>query len=142
VPRASAGLQDDVHAEVDGGRRIFGPDAVDRHRALAEQAAEVGVAVAGTRRAEQIEGRGDVVGDDQFGYPGRFGTLGKRVTEGGQLGAGGRVGLSGKHVLALSNRGNGTTDALLALARQVRDGVKDRFGVDLLPEPVLVGCAL
>jgi UDP-N-acetylmuramate dehydrogenase len=60
----------------------------------------------------------------------------------GQLGPVGRVGLSGKHVLALSNRGGGTTDELLALARQVRDGVKDRFGVDLSPEPVLVGCAL
>jgi len=60
----------------------------------------------------------------------------------GQLGAGGRVGLSGKHVLALSNRGDGTTDDLLALARQVRDGVEDRFGVNLSPEPVLVGCAL
>jgi UDP-N-acetylmuramate dehydrogenase len=60
----------------------------------------------------------------------------------GQTGPGGRVRLSGKHVLALSNRGGGTTDDLLVLARQVRDGVKDRFGVDLSPEPVLVGCAL
>ena len=60
----------------------------------------------------------------------------------GHAGPGGRVGLSDKHVLALSNRGDGTTDDLLTLARQVRDGVKHRFGVELSPEPVLVGCAL
>ena len=50
--------------------------------------------------------------------------------------------LSGKHVLALSNRGDGTARDLLALAREVRDGVRARFGVELVPEPVLVGCAL
>jgi UDP-N-acetylmuramate dehydrogenase len=60
----------------------------------------------------------------------------------GQPGPGGRVGLSGKHVLALSNRGGGSTRDLLALAGQVRDGVRHRFGVELAPEPVLVGCAL
>jgi UDP-N-acetylmuramate dehydrogenase len=49
------------------------------------------------------------------------------------------VALSGKHVLALTNRGTGTTADLLALAREVRDGVRARFGVTLVPEPVLVG---
>jgi UDP-N-acetylmuramate dehydrogenase len=60
----------------------------------------------------------------------------------GLLGSGGRVGLSTKHVLALSNRGGGSTGELLALAREVRAGVVARFGVTLSPEPVLVGCAL
>jgi len=60
----------------------------------------------------------------------------------GHAGPGGRVGVSGKHVLALSNRGGGTTSDLLTLAGEVRDGVRDRFGVELAPEPVLVGCAL
>ena len=60
----------------------------------------------------------------------------------GRPGPGGRVALSGKHVLALSNRGDGTACDLLALAREVRDGVRARFGVDLIPEPVLVGCAV
>ena len=50
--------------------------------------------------------------------------------------------LSGKHVLALTNRGGATAADLLALARQVRDGVADRFGVVLEPEPVLVGVSL
>jgi UDP-N-acetylmuramate dehydrogenase len=49
--------------------------------------------------------------------------------------------ISGKHTLALTNRG-GTTDDLLALAREVRDGVHGRFGVTLRPEPVLVNCTL
>jgi UDP-N-acetylmuramate dehydrogenase len=60
----------------------------------------------------------------------------------GHPGPGGRVGVSGKHVLALSNRGGGTTRDLLTLAGEVRDGVRHRFGVELAPEPVLVGCAL
>jgi UDP-N-acetylmuramate dehydrogenase len=60
----------------------------------------------------------------------------------GRPGPGGRVALSGKHVLALSNRGDGTACDLLSLAREVRDGVRARFGVDLVPEPVLVGCAV
>jgi UDP-N-acetylmuramate dehydrogenase len=54
----------------------------------------------------------------------------------------GPVGLSTKHVLALTNRGEGTTTALLALARMVRDGVRERFGVELEAEPVLVGARL
>ncbi|MGE3286235.1 MAG: UDP-N-acetylmuramate dehydrogenase [Pseudonocardia sp.] len=59
----------------------------------------------------------------------------------GHPGPGGRVALSGKHVLALTNRGGATTSDLLGLAREVRDGVRGRVGVDLVPEPVLVGCA-
>ena len=52
------------------------------------------------------------------------------------------VALSGKHTLALTNRGGATTDELLALAREVRDGVEARFGIRLVNEPVLVGCEL
>jgi UDP-N-acetylmuramate dehydrogenase len=50
--------------------------------------------------------------------------------------------LSTKHALALTNRGAATTSDVLALARTVRDGVLKAFGIALLPEPVLVGCAL
>jgi UDP-N-acetylmuramate dehydrogenase len=52
------------------------------------------------------------------------------------------VAISSKHTLALTNRGEGTTGALLDLAREIRDGVAARFGITLYPEPVLVGCAL
>ena len=54
----------------------------------------------------------------------------------------GRVALSGKHVLALTNRGGATTEELLALAREVRDGVEAAYGIRLVNEPVLVGCTL
>ncbi len=53
-----------------------------------------------------------------------------------------RVSLSTKHTLALTNRGEATTADLLALAREVRDGVEAAFGVRLVNEPVCVGCAL
>src|SRR3954453_1407609 len=51
----------------------------------------------------------------------------------------GRIGISHKHTLALVNRGEATTNELVALAREIATGVRDRFGVDLHPEPVLVG---
>jgi UDP-N-acetylmuramate dehydrogenase len=60
----------------------------------------------------------------------------------GHAGPGGRVALSGRHVLALTHRGGGTTADLLALAAEVRDGVRARFGLSLTPEPVLIGCSL
>jgi UDP-N-acetylenolpyruvoylglucosamine reductase len=50
--------------------------------------------------------------------------------------------ISTKHTLALTNPGGAGTADLLALAREVRDGVRDAFGVDLVNEPVLVGVAL
>lgn len=56
--------------------------------------------------------------------------------------AGGRAAVSSKHTLALTNRGDATGEDLLALAREVRDGVRDAFGITLVPEPVLVGCTL
>ena len=54
----------------------------------------------------------------------------------------GRARISSKHTLALTNRGGATSEDLLSLAREVRDGVRARFGVDLVVEPVLVGCSL
>ena len=52
------------------------------------------------------------------------------------------VRISAKHTLALVNSGSATTAALMALARDIRDGVRDAFGVSLAPEPDLVGVAL
>ena len=54
----------------------------------------------------------------------------------------GPASLSTKHTLALTNRGTATTADLITLARTVRDGVRTAFGVDLVPEPVLVNCHL
>jgi UDP-N-acetylmuramate dehydrogenase len=50
--------------------------------------------------------------------------------------------LSGKHTLALTNRGHARAEDVLALAREVRNGVRARFEITLVPEPILVGCEL
>nr|WP_229117895.1 UDP-N-acetylmuramate dehydrogenase [Enemella evansiae] len=50
--------------------------------------------------------------------------------------------LSGKHTLALTNRGRARAADVLELARTIRAGVEERFGVRLVNEPVLVGCTL
>ncbi len=50
--------------------------------------------------------------------------------------------LSTKHTLALTNRGGASASDIVALAREVRDGVRERFGVTLVPEPVFVGVEL
>jgi UDP-N-acetylmuramate dehydrogenase len=54
----------------------------------------------------------------------------------------GPASLSTKHTLALTNRGAASADDLVALAREVRDGVRAAFGVTLEPEPVVVGCTI
>jgi UDP-N-acetylmuramate dehydrogenase len=51
------------------------------------------------------------------------------------------IAISDKHTLALTNRGAGTTAELVALAREIAGGVRERFGVELAPEPVFVGHA-
>jgi len=49
--------------------------------------------------------------------------------------------ISSKHTLALVNPGAASTASLMALAREIRAGVRDAFGVSLDIEPVLVGVA-
>jgi len=51
----------------------------------------------------------------------------------------GPAALSTKHTLAVTNRGAATAADVAALARRVRDGVHDGFGVTLVNEPVFVG---
>jgi UDP-N-acetylmuramate dehydrogenase len=55
---------------------------------------------------------------------------------------GGVARLSTKHTLAVTNRGAATTSDVLALAREVRDGVRASHGIELVAEPVLLGCTL
>ena len=50
--------------------------------------------------------------------------------------------LSTKHALALTNRGGATAADVVALARRVRDGVEAQFGIELTPEPSLIGASL
>lgn len=55
---------------------------------------------------------------------------------------GGAARLSTKHTLAITNQGSATTGDVVALAREIRAGVRDRFGIELVAEPVLLGCSL
>lgn len=54
----------------------------------------------------------------------------------------GRAALSTKHTLALTNRGTATTKDLVTIATLVRDGVAETWGIQLVPEPVLIGVEL
>ena len=89
-----------------------------------------------------------VLPDDAPAWPqpdGRVKTSAAWLIERAGFGKGygtGRVRLSSKHTLALTNRGDATTTELLALAREVRDGVEAAYGIRLVNEPVLVGCEL
>ena len=60
----------------------------------------------------------------------------------GYPGDGAPAWLSTKHALAVTNRGGATTTDVISLARAVRDGVRTTFGIDLTPEPILIGAAL
>lgn len=53
----------------------------------------------------------------------------------------GRVGISSRHSLALVHHGEGTAAELVDLAREIRSAVRERFGIDLRPEPTFVGFA-
>ncbi|WP_165241272.1 UDP-N-acetylmuramate dehydrogenase [Corynebacterium lizhenjunii] len=50
--------------------------------------------------------------------------------------------LSTKHTLALTNRGSATAADIVALAREIRSGVQDAFGVTLEPEPIWLGVSI
>jgi UDP-N-acetylmuramate dehydrogenase len=54
----------------------------------------------------------------------------------------GNAGISTNHTLAIVNCGGATTREVLALAREIRDRVRERFGVTLVPEPVFVNVEL
>lgn len=54
----------------------------------------------------------------------------------------GAVTLSTKHTLAITNRGQARAKDIIDLAREIRNGVYSTYGIDLVPEPILVGCAL
>ncbi len=54
----------------------------------------------------------------------------------------GGAAVSTKHTLALTNRGTATAADVVALAADVRDRVLAAYGVELEPEPTLVGCSI
>jgi UDP-N-acetylmuramate dehydrogenase len=54
--------------------------------------------------------------------------------------AGARI--SAKHTLALVNPGQASAASLISLAQEIRDAVLKTFGIELMPEPTLVGVTL
>jgi UDP-N-acetylmuramate dehydrogenase len=56
--------------------------------------------------------------------------------------SGGRASLSTKHTLAITNRGSASAEDMVAIAREVRAGVVERFGIELHAEPLLIGLEL
>ena len=60
-------------------------------------------------------------------------------TKGFTVEAGAPAGLSTKHVLALTNRGGATGADLARLRDEIVAGVRERYSVTLVPEPVQVG---
>ncbi|MDQ0238007.1 UDP-N-acetylmuramate dehydrogenase [Arthrobacter bambusae] len=72
---------------------------------------------------------------DQAGFGKGFGLDPSSVS-------GGRASLSTKHTLAITNRGGASAEDMVAIAREVRRGVVERFGIELHPEPLLIGLAL
>jgi UDP-N-acetylmuramate dehydrogenase len=51
----------------------------------------------------------------------------------------GGVGLSSKHPLAIINRAGATARDVVRFARRIKTAVRDRFGINLRPEPVFIG---
>jgi UDP-N-acetylmuramate dehydrogenase len=51
----------------------------------------------------------------------------------------GDAGISERHALVLVNHGHASGAQLWALAQRVREGVRERFGVMLEPEPRVIG---
>ena len=51
----------------------------------------------------------------------------------------GNVGLSSKHSLAVINRGNGTAAEVVELVRMIQAQVREKFGVEIHPEPNFIG---
>ena len=51
----------------------------------------------------------------------------------------GAIGISSAHALALVHHGGGSTEELVALARDIREGVRRQFDIKLQPEPVFLG---
>jgi len=51
----------------------------------------------------------------------------------------GQVGVSSRHCLALVHHGGGSTSELLELASTLQARVREIFGIEIVPEPVLLG---
>jgi UDP-N-acetylmuramate dehydrogenase len=79
-------------------------------------------------------------GDGQVKVPAAWLIEQAGFTKGYSGGGGARI--SSKHTLALTSPAGASSASLVGLAREIRNGVRQAFGVDLVSEPVLVGTEL
>jgi UDP-N-acetylmuramate dehydrogenase len=101
----------------------------------------------GSNRADVANGLNGTVTVPRFDTPdGQVKTSAAWLIDRAGFGKGyrmpGPAALSTKHPLAVTNRGSASAADIVALAREIRDGVHDVFGVSLVNEPVLVGLSL
>jgi UDP-N-acetylmuramate dehydrogenase len=52
---------------------------------------------------------------------------------------GSKAAISGKHALAITNRGGASATEITELARFIQERVAAKFGINLVPEPNLIG---
>jgi UDP-N-acetylmuramate dehydrogenase len=52
---------------------------------------------------------------------------------------GSNAAISSKHALAIVNRGGATGEQIAELARYIQERVAAKFGINLVPEPNLIG---
>ncbi|MGJ4083657.1 UDP-N-acetylmuramate dehydrogenase [Corynebacterium macclintockiae] len=105
-----------------------------------------GVAGAGAAGAAGGAGAAGVgaagVGEPQFKFSAAWLIERAGFAKGWHVPGNDRASLSTKHTLALTNRGTATSEDVVELARAVRAGVCEAFGVVLEPEPIWVGVSI
>lgn len=82
------------------------------------------------------------VGEPQFKFSAAWLIERAGFAKGWRVPGNDRASLSTKHTLALTNRGSATSADVVELARAVRAGVREAFGVVLEPEPIWVGVSI
>jgi UDP-N-acetylmuramate dehydrogenase len=92
------------------------------------------------RTAAEVSVPHFAAGDGQVKIPAAWLIEQAGFTKGYRREGGARI--SSKHTLALTNPGGASSASLVGLARDIRNGVHQAFGVDLVNEPVLVGAEL
>ncbi|EGQ74429.1 UDP-N-acetylmuramate dehydrogenase [Actinomyces sp. oral taxon 448] len=91
--------------------------------------------VAGTRKAPVVDGLIKTSAAWLIDHAG----FSKGFAVHGSDGASAPASLSTRHVLALTNRGGATAADIVALRETIVEGVRERYGITLVPEPVAVG---
>ena len=91
--------------------------------------------VAGTRKAPVVDGLIKTSAAWLIDHAG----FSKGFAVHGSDGASAPASLSTRHVLALTNRGGATAADIVALRETIVEGVRERYGLTLVPEPLAVG---